>query len=136
MIMISSSSLQRLRTKRPTETTVSFTVSTAPSPQTITERTILCLSHCVRILAVPSVVALAYAKWQTMSAKSGPLVLDIFLESGLGQMALSITKDLDWRLLLPVGLLVLWLSVRRGYTGTLIQPLFPPHNWSLSTANR
>ena len=119
---------QRLRIKRPTQSTVLFTVSTASATETVTEKASLYLSHCIRLSFVLSVLGLFYAKWQLLSAGPDTLVPGIFLQSSLGQTALSITKDLDWRYLLAVGLLVLWLSVRRGYTGMSFDELYTSYN--------
>ena len=108
-----------LRVKRPTPTTVLFTVSTAPSSETISQKAFLYLSHCVRFSFVLLVISLFYAKWHLLSG--GPdMVAHVLAQSSLGQMVFSIAEDSDWRYLVSGGLLVLWLSVRRGYTGTFL----------------
>ncbi|OCL05371.1 hypothetical protein AOQ84DRAFT_399608 [Glonium stellatum] len=120
---ITSPATQSLTTYRPTPSTISFTVSTRPVPRTLPARLLFYLSILVRIILGILALALLWAKWRITFPIEGDISKGVRAElttwvlgSSAGQAATRISTRLQWRLLIPGALGVLWGVCRRGYT--------------------
>lgn len=111
---------QTLTTLQPTSSTVRFTVSTRPVPKTLPAL----LAYYVSLLLKAVIGALALAilllKWELRSAHDGTMARAI---GGDDTWLARLVHTLQWRYLLPSGILILYLVLRRGYTGTVSLPI-------------
>ncbi|KAF2458726.1 GPI-GlcNAc transferase complex, PIG-H component-domain-containing protein [Lineolata rhizophorae] len=98
---------------RPTNTTVSFTVSTRRPATTLTARLLSYAQVAARVLIGSLILLLFRAKWKQHVARGNHLT---YSDWTLTSAAYWIATRAEWRWLAPVGLLGLWLVVRRGYT--------------------
>ncbi|KAI9691343.1 MAG: hypothetical protein M1820_009722 [Bogoriella megaspora] len=115
-MFLPSSGPPTLRIKRPTPTTVLFTVSTASPSDTLLEKALLYVSHLIRVSVIVLALISCLTKSQYQPVTVGAPSHNRLLESRVGQAVLPLVKDVDWIYLLPAALLILWLAVRRGYT--------------------
>jgi len=110
--------MQALRTLQPTASTVSYTVSTRPLPRTVPARALYHAGILLRVGVALATGLLFWAKWRIASEKLSPYEawvlallkswqLDRFVEAG------------QWRHLVPAAFVVLFLVLKRNYTGTL-----------------
>jgi hypothetical protein len=109
-----------LRIKRPTPTTVSFTVSTRAPLTTLTSRFIHYTALASRVIIAASILLVLSTKWCLWSTREGWNHLPTWLSQSLpGQGAKFVAENAMARYLVPVSMVVLWACARRGYTGML-----------------
>ena len=109
---------QVLRTLQPTSSTVSFTVSTRPVPLTVTARLRYYASILTRFLIGTCVLVVLWIRWSISYGESTNILLWIF---GGPQTALllKIVGAWGWHYIVPGALAMLFMVLRRGYTGSL-----------------
>jgi hypothetical protein len=109
-----------LRIKRPTPTTVSFTVSTRAPLTTLTSHFIHYTALASRVIIAASILLVLSTKWCLWSTREGWNHLPTWLSQSLpGQGAKFVAENAMARYLVPVSMVVLWACARRGYTGML-----------------
>jgi hypothetical protein len=101
-----------LRTRRPSPTTVSFTVSTR-SPQRGPARILHHALLLLRFLTACETLLLLWYKYATSVGSIPPWISS----SAPGAMAQSFARSLPARYLMPGALVCLWMLTKRGYTG-------------------
>jgi hypothetical protein len=101
-----------LRTRRPSPTTVSFTVSTR-SPQRAPARILHHALLLLRFLAACEILLLLWYKYATSVGSIPPWISS----SVPGATAQSFARSLPGRYLVPGALVCLWILTKRGYTG-------------------
>ena len=101
-----------LRTRRPSPTTVSFTVSTR-SPQGAGARILHHALLLLRFLTACEILLLVWYKWATFVS-----IPPWILSSIPGTAAALFARSLPARYLMPAALILLWILTKRGYTGT------------------
>jgi phosphatidylinositol glycan class H protein len=111
---------QTLHTLAPTPSTVSFTVSTRPVPTTLAAK----LGHFIGLLTrvVVGVCTLALLWVKRSLSHASPHTTDALLWALGGPQTASLLKavgGMGWMYMGPAALLVLFLVLRRGYTGSL-----------------
>ncbi|KAI9840435.1 MAG: hypothetical protein M1838_004061 [Thelocarpon superellum] len=93
---------QYLRIRRPSSTTVEYTVSTFPPRSSISGPVVFALTLLVRMFMGAALMAVNYAKWTlTYPHILMPMELSM-LDSSVGTLAVHAAERLDWRLLLPL----------------------------------
>ncbi|KAF2753339.1 hypothetical protein EJ05DRAFT_211830 [Pseudovirgaria hyperparasitica] len=108
-----------LRIHAPTPTTVSYTVSTRPYPDTFP---LLLLHHTkllIRIICGLLISVLLFAKWRLTFPLPEAQQSDIeslVLSGAIGTFAFKIAQAIDWRVLGPACLAVGMGVLTRGYT--------------------
>jgi phosphatidylinositol N-acetylglucosaminyltransferase subunit H len=109
--------------RRPSPTTVLFTVSNAPSRATISSRVLFYLELLLRCILGICVLFVDAAKGRNgVFFQDDSLSWDLLWETSPGMMACSIADRMDWRLLGAVSFALVYLVFRKGYTGQLINP--------------
>lgn len=112
---------QTLHTLAPTPSTVSFTVSTRPVPATLAAK----LGHYVglltRLLVGLCILALLWVKWSLGygSSRSTEALLWVLGGPQTARL-LKAVGGLAWVYAGPAAVAVLFVVLRRGYTGTLL----------------
>ena len=111
----------RLHIRRPSSTTVEFTVSNRPLRSGLTLSILYASILILRILVGAAVLFIIYAKWSTTTFSHifSPTE-ETVLQSYLGQVGQRFAHRLDWWILLPLSLATGYAVFRRGYTGTVI----------------
>lgn len=108
---------QTLRTLQPTPSTVSFTVSTRPVPATVAAKLSYYVGLLTRLMLGACVLLLLWTKWRISYGQSTDTLL--FLLGGPQTAALlKGVGGLWWGYVGPGAIMVLYLVLRRGYTGT------------------
>jgi hypothetical protein len=105
---------QTLTVLQPTPSTVQFTVSTRPVPKGLPALISYYVSMLFRMLIGGVAIAAIVAKWQIHSA--GYARVDAFAawsDAWIG----DVTARAQWRFLLPAVVTVMYLVLRRSYTG-------------------
>jgi phosphatidylinositol glycan class H protein len=107
---------QTLRTLQPTPSTVSFTVSTRPVPATLAAKLSYYVGLLTRLMLGACVLLFLWTKWCTSYSQSTDTLL--FLLGGPRTAALlEGIGGLWWGYAGPGAITVLYLVLRRGYTG-------------------
>lgn len=107
---------QTLRTLQPTLSTIQYTVSTRPVPQTIPAILGHYISILVRVLVGLATVLLLWTKWRTTFEQPTSILLWT-LGTAREAKLLALAETCQWRYIAPSALAVLFLVFRRGYTG-------------------
>lgn len=124
---LTSPPVQTLRVLQPTSSIAQYTVTTRPVPQTIPTILGHYVGLAVKILVGIQTVLLVLAKWASdptygryyqASSWMSPLLDNIW-----GTALLRLLHLCEWTYLVPCALVILYLVIRRGYTGML-----PQHN--------
>jgi len=106
---------QHLTIQSPSSTTVSYTVSNASSSVTTSSKALSYLQGTLRICVCICVLLVDIA---TAEAIFAPWALSALLRLSLIEdAARSIAKVLDWRITTVLSLVILYLCMRRRYTG-------------------
>jgi hypothetical protein len=107
-----------LHTRRPSPTTVSFTVSTRPVRERVGARIFHHALLLLRFLAACEILLMLWFKW-AMSTNPGPISnIPFWVASSIpGAMAALVARALPSRYLLPVALTCMWILTKRGYIG-------------------
>jgi hypothetical protein len=109
---------QTLQTLQPTPTTVSYTISTRPIPRSVTAVLVRYIGILVRLVAGLAVALLLRLKWIATDK-----MLSSYQKRRLGPIEElppdSFATALQWRYLAPAALVVLFLVLKRNYTGPL-----------------
>jgi len=112
-----------LTIRRPSPTTVSFTASNAPLRTSLSVRVILYLTILLRVLLGLSVLSITAAKFSNSPHFHGIGVhRGTFLTGLVAHFAASIAETINWRILIPTALGIIYIVFRRGYTGTAFNP--------------
>ena len=112
------SASQHLTKYSPTSTTILYTVSHPPPRSSRSSKALFVLGNVCRVLLCLFVLAVDVAKlhsifelqrWRSrMTSVQGSVI---------GRLASSIAKALDWRLVAAGSFLIIYLCLRKGYTG-------------------
>lgn len=103
---------------KPTDTTVSFTVSTRSPLQTFRTRALHCAVHAIRIALIAQILLILWIKWEANFASEGTDTIPTWLQqTPSGQWALHLASTTVVAYLLPASAFGLWVLLRRGYTG-------------------
>lgn len=124
--------VQTLTTLQPTPSTVRFTVSTRPVPRTVFALLGYYVSILFRVVFGALALFTLLVKWELRSGRQR--VLHIILGTGGEAWITQWLQDLRWRYLIPVVSVILYLVLRRGYTGML--SIFPPASHGLLRERR
>jgi hypothetical protein len=109
---------QHLTIRSPSSTTVSYTVSNASSSVTTSSKALSYLQGTLRICVCICILLVNVA---TAEAIFAPRALSALLRLSLIEdAARSIAKVLDWRVTAVLSLVILYLCIRRRYTGTTL----------------
>jgi phosphatidylinositol glycan class H protein len=109
--------LQNLTIRRPTPSTISFTVSTRPAPSSLTAWLGYYIGLLLRLVLCIAVLSLLWTKWRVSQGLGTDVLLWVFG----GPLTLTILKSVGsvaWVYVAPGALIVLLLILRRGHTGT------------------
>ncbi|KAI9801479.1 MAG: hypothetical protein M1833_002711 [Piccolia ochrophora] len=109
-------SAPHLRIRRPSPTTVEFTVSTRPAHSTLPKRLFFAVTLLLRFVAGTAVLVANYARWAVPGHNGQPLLLNEALQSDAGIAVQRYSKSLDWWVLLAGTAVVGYIVFRRGYT--------------------
>lgn len=136
-----------LTIKRPTSTTVLYTVSSRPATPTIAMRARHSLLFVLRILAGLFVTTLLLHEYRSIAAKASPVLrfrIETLLLNSLFGRAVSVIgvhSTRIWRLLISSG--IVWLIFRKSYTtesllvirglGVQTSTSSPSYLWTSST---
>ena len=138
----------RLSVKRPTPTTVLYTVSTRASAKTFAAHVSTYLFIFIRILVgflVATVVLLEYrsASPTTPANATFARVERAILSSPFGQLAILFVTNIDRLYSIPICAVLTWLTLRKGYTaesllvirglGVQTSTSSPSYLWTSST---
>lgn len=108
-----------LRIRKPSTTTVEFTVSTRPLRPTLLARVLAALSLLLRLVVGGLVVAVNGARWEGTGTSAGggstPLPL---LGRWVRDVEPGVAERHEWWLVPLVSLVVGYAVVRRGYKGS------------------
>lgn len=117
--MIMSS--QNLRIRQPTPSTVQYTVSTRPIPDTVSAKVTHHFALFLRVVLGLGVLIVLWAKWRTFTAHEPPSTLLQGTPGALWEArVLALAQRCPWRYLSPTALTILFLVFKRNYTGTVI----------------
>lgn len=121
-----------LSTHRPSSTTISFTVSTAPPLPTLPLRILSSLTLLLRITLGLATLLFVVAKTRSSFSaehETGITSLErLFWASETGVRCVQVAQMLDWRVVIPLALGSLVLVFRRFHTGmTSFFPCIAPH---------
>lgn len=119
------SASQHLTIYSPSSTTISYTVSTALPRSTRPSRILFVLGNVCRIILCFFVLTVDIVKLQSL-VKSWPFTFINFYDMAAGRMAMEIVKSVDWRFLAIGSFLVLYLCLRKGYTGEVVRSTAHP----------
>lgn len=115
---------------RPTSSTVQYTVSTRTAPTTLPQWMKYYVFILLRIVVGISALLALALKWVDDSGyppHAGPWKWICDTIFGAHQAwAMQIIKAMQWGYLIPCVLFVIYLVLRRGYTGTFLQPTRTP----------
>ena len=108
-----------LRIQQPTSTTISFIVSTRPPLDTWHARLLHYCLLLVRLIIGSFVFLALWTEWELLSSENGvTFPLPLWIRGSIpGQTASMIAVSIQAKYLIPVAIAVLWVIVRRGYTG-------------------
>jgi hypothetical protein len=110
---------EHLTIQSPSSTTVSYTVSNASSSVTTSSKALSYLQGTLRICVCVYVLLVDVA---TVDVTFGPRALSALLRlSWVEDPARSIAKVLDWRVTAVLSLVILYLCMRRRYTGATLR---------------
>lgn len=104
-----------LTIKRPTSTTVLYTVSTSPAIKTVTVRLQIIILTLLRLLLGTQVLLILWQEAQTHSRTVAGYDSP-FSDTAPGRLAILVTEKLRWQFVLPICAAVAWVITRRGYT--------------------
>lgn len=107
---------QTLTTLRPTPSTVLFTVSTRPVAKTLPALFSHYISLLLKFFAGTFALLALWTKWRVSNSQS-TAILGRVLGGPVEEWIVRDTARVGWRYIGPVALAVLWVVVRRGYTG-------------------
>ncbi|KAI9783974.1 MAG: hypothetical protein M1839_002919 [Geoglossum umbratile] len=113
-----------LRIRRPSPTTVEFTVSTASPRDTLSTRGFFLLSLFLRLILFTAVLLVAFAKCNTLSLAAESTILEVLCaiadavlrRPGIGLVAAWAAERVDWWVLGLAGTAGGYAVFRRGYT--------------------
>lgn len=112
----------RLTVRRPSPTTVCFTVSNAPSRRTWPAKLAFCAEVLLRILVFIFILLVDAAKLRhSFLAENGLLGLgsDVW-STFLGSFACRIADQYGWSIVASVSALLIYAVWRKGYTGVSV----------------
>lgn len=109
---------QKLRILQPTPSTVQYTVSTRPTPDTVSAKVTHCSSLVLRVTLGLGAALLLWAKWRT-SYEQQSILLQWTLGAVWEERLLALAQRCPWRYLSPTALALLFLVFKRNYTGTV-----------------
>lgn len=116
----------RLSVRRPSGTTVLFTVSNAPSRDTISSQTLFYLGILFRCVVGLCVVLIDAAKGRNgVFFQDDSLAWDLLWATPPGLVACSVADQIDWKLLTIGSIVLTYLVFRKGYTGRQIWTRWP-----------
>ncbi|EER26568.1 hypothetical protein CPC735_007410 [Coccidioides posadasii C735 delta SOWgp] len=111
----------RLLVERPSPTTVLFTVSNAPSRSSITSKLLFYLEILLRVIIFAAVLLVDAAKLRDYAfCQDGIIPWSNVWSSPAGLMACHIADRHLWQVIAPSSAVLLYLMVRKGYTGSPI----------------
>jgi hypothetical protein len=106
---------QHLTIQSPSSTTISYTVSNASSNVARSSRILSYLQGTLRVLICIFVLLVDVA---TAEIKFAPRPWDTFVTFGfIENAARTIPRVLDWRVITVLSFAILYLCIRRSYTG-------------------
>ena len=112
-----------LTIRRPSPTTVSFTASNAPLRTSLSAHVIFYLTIFLRILLGLSVLLITAAKVSDNSRFHGVRVHEAAILGGsIARFAASVADKFSWRILIPTTFTIIYVVLRKAYTGTLSNP--------------
>lgn len=111
-----------LTVRRPSTTTVSFTVSNASPRSTLPAKLAFYIQVLIRALLFIWTIVIDMAKLQPMIfSQNGPIIpwKDIW-SSPIGSMACRTADAYNWRVIAIASALVIYSVFRKGYTGQIL----------------
>jgi phosphatidylinositol glycan class H protein len=111
---------QHLRVLQPTGATVSYTVSTRTLPKTLPARLAQYIGIILRTVTSLSAAILLLLKWRLTEYEKMPSVLIRLLDPIKDMQLLQLVETWQWTYLVPSALVVMFLALRRGYTGSFL----------------
>jgi phosphatidylinositol glycan class H protein len=117
---LTAPSAQHLRVLQPTGATVSYTVSTRTLPKTLTARLAHYIGIILRTVTGLSAAILLLLKWRLTEYEKMLSVLMRLLDPIKDMQLLQLVETWQWTYLVPSVLVVMFLALRRGYTGSFL----------------
>lgn len=109
---------QHLAIYSPSSTTISYTVSNASSRSTRSSKIFFVLGNVLRTFLCLSVLAIDVAKLQSIPhLEHLPIGFDGLQQNFPGGVAWNFVRAVDWRLTAAGSFLVIYICLRKGYTG-------------------
>ncbi|KZF25276.1 hypothetical protein L228DRAFT_280528 [Xylona heveae TC161] len=107
----------RLSIRRPSPTTVSYTVSNAPSRTSFSAQATFYVTIILRVLLAISALAVAVAKFtQVSGAQKVPGAQILFESTSLGTFSDGIATRFSWKIVFPAVAAIIYAVVQKGYT--------------------
>jgi hypothetical protein len=107
---------QTLTVVQPTPSTVCFTVSTRSVPRTLSAQLRHHVGHVLRVVIGILALVVVFLKWETTAAR--PWLVNADAGGSDEWVVYALLRELSWRYILPSVAIILYLVLRRGYTGT------------------
>ena len=118
-----TSAVKHLTIQSPSSTTISYTVSNAQPRTTRASKLFYVLGDVFRVVLCAFVLSVDLARLQSTPYFQQPLKEIIDFEDGRFDLSLAIGRALDWRVLAVGSIIVLYLCLKKAYTGEEILPL-------------
>lgn len=109
----------RLSISQPSPATVLFTISNAPTRDTLLAKLIFYLGVLLRIFSFITVLLIDIAKLYDLEVYNGTGSLASLLSTRLGALAYRIAHGYSLQVIAVSSCVVLYLATRKGYTGAL-----------------
>jgi phosphatidylinositol glycan class H protein len=108
----------RLSISQPSPATVLFSISNAPTRDTLTAKLIFYLEALLRILICLFVLLIDLAKLHGLGYfRNGAATWDRVGASSIGALAFRVAEGHRWQVVAACSGLVIYLAFRKGYTG-------------------
>ncbi|KAI9674093.1 MAG: hypothetical protein M1817_001911 [Caeruleum heppii] len=108
--------MHRLSTRRPSPTTVEFTVSTLTTHTVLSSHFLRSIALLLRVCCGLLLILVNYTKWHLRHGSPTNLTHQHITKPAIEDRLYLVAITLPWRFLLPLTLAVGYLIVRRGYT--------------------
>lgn len=113
---LSAPPCQTLRILQPTQSTVSYTVTTRPTPRSLTASIVHYIALQLRVVSGLCTSLLVWTKWRLTFEQSTRLLATV-MGSGFEDTLIKVADFCEWMYLAPGALILLFLVFKRGYTG-------------------
>jgi phosphatidylinositol glycan class H protein len=120
---------QHLRVLQPTCATVSYTVSTRTLPKTLPVRLAHYIGIILRTVTGLSAAILLLLKWRLTESEKVPNVLMRLLDPIKDWPLLHVVESWQWTYLVPSAFVIMFLALRRDYTGSFLHSSLSLSAW-------